>query len=510
MQKIVFRTDSSDKIGSGHLMRCLALADELQSNGIDIHFISRRLQGNLSHIVQEHGHCLHLLSCPDKGRVKSDYEPYPVHSEWLEVGWQEDLQETLETIQSFSSAVDWLIVDHYALEFRWENGMRELARKIMVIDDLADRSHDCDLFLDQNFYEEKQSRYSDLVPKLCKKLLGPKYALLRPEFSQQRENFRDRDGSIKRIFVFLGGNDSTDDTTKVLKALQKLDRPDITVDVVIGASNKNADKIHEQFGHLPNFVFHGHIDHMAQLMGQADLAVGAGGITTWERAAISLPSIVIALADNQKYHSLEAARAGLVVYLGMSLDVSVQRIYNVLSELVNNRAFVYFLGKQAARVCDGKGATRVKRILVPGKISLRNARIKDIKSVFSWRNHEETRQYSMHQECITWEEHQKWFKAVLDNPDQRLLIAEQNKTPVGVVRFDIEKSKAIISVYLVPGNYNRGKGSELIENSTKWIKENLPEVNRIIAHVLNLNIASQKAFGNAGYRCTSLTMTKVL
>jgi len=225
--KIFVRADASVQIGTGHVMRCLTLADELRGRDAEIVFVCREFAGNLCGYIEEKGYVVHRLpvsDAPDQG-VGADLK----HAAWLGADWQTDGGQVEEIIKRLAAPLDWLIVDHYALDERWEEYLRPYVKKIMVIDDLADRAHDCDLLLDQNFYENLESRYDGLVSAWCKKLLGPKYALLRPEFREARKNLRKRDGHVKRIMIFFGGSDPANETTKALEAIRMLKRPDIAV-----------------------------------------------------------------------------------------------------------------------------------------------------------------------------------------------------------------------------------------------------------------------------------------
>jgi len=204
--KILIRTDSSVQIGTGHVMRCLTLADELRERGAEIVFVCRDFAGNLCGYIEEkgyivQGYIVHRLPVSDT--PKQNTEGNLKHAAWLGADWQTDARQVEEIIKDFNTHPDWLVVDHYALDERWERYLRSYVKKIMVIDDLADRPHDCeviddladrphdcDLLLDQNFYENLESRYDGLAPSGCKKLLGPKYALLRPEFREERKNLR--------------------------------------------------------------------------------------------------------------------------------------------------------------------------------------------------------------------------------------------------------------------------------------------------------------------------------
>jgi UDP-2,4-diacetamido-2,4,6-trideoxy-beta-L-altropyranose hydrolase len=183
--KILIRTDASVQIGTGHVMRCLTLADELRGRGAEVIFVCREFDGNLCGYIEEKGYIVHRLPVSDATEQgDQNIEIGLKHTAWLGADCQTDVEQVEEIIKDLESPPDWLVVDHYALDERWEECLRSYCKKIMVIDDLADRPHNCDLLLDQNFYENLESRYDGLVPPQCKKFLGPKYALLRPEFRE--------------------------------------------------------------------------------------------------------------------------------------------------------------------------------------------------------------------------------------------------------------------------------------------------------------------------------------
>ncbi len=328
--KFAIRTDSSTKIGSGHLMRCLTLAEELREKNQQVVFVCRELEGNLIHLIKQKGFEVFSLPFPS-GDFEAD--PSVPHSKWLETSWQNDLEQTKEALKIFGE-FDWLVVDHYALDCKWEAEIRDLTRKIMVIDDLADRKHDCDLLLDQNLYENMEVRYQGLVPDKCKLLLGPQYVLLRKEFKEARKNLRKRDGSIKRILIFFGGVDPTNETEKALKAIDELNKPEIVIDVVVGASNPNKQQIEKLCSERPNTNFYCQVQNMAELMNEADLAIGAGGTTTWERCYLGLPSIVVPIADNQVAIVEYAFKKGILKY---SQSNNSKKTLQYLREIISNQ-----------------------------------------------------------------------------------------------------------------------------------------------------------------------------
>ena len=306
---VAIRVDSSEQIGSGHLMRCLTLAERLRKDGADVHFISRDLAGSLHRLVEEHGFPLHLLPQHEENPNLTGY------AAWLTVPQVVDAEETGE-ILSRMQPVSRLIVDSYALDAVWEQRLRPLVREIFVIDDLANRRHDCDMLLDQNFYREMWHRYDGLIPPACKLLLGPSHALLREEFYEAREHLRERDGILRRILVFYGGSDTTGETEKAIRALLQLQLPSVAVDVVVGGSNPRRASIENLCAAYDFLHYHCQVSNMAELMAHADLCLGAGGTTTWERCFLGLPAIVTAVAENQIQICEDCAEEGYIYYLG--------------------------------------------------------------------------------------------------------------------------------------------------------------------------------------------------
>ncbi len=297
---------------------------------------------------------------PERKSIKMDWNK---HANWLGVSWRQDAKETLECLGGEKQPFDWLIVDHYSLDKHWERELKSTFINIMVIDDLADRCHDCDLLLDQNFFSCFEKRYNDLVPDHCLKLLGPQYALLRPDFSRVRANLRQRTGAINKILVFFGGSDLTDETTKALEALQFLNRPDIHVDVVVGMSNLRRDSVKALCDSLPQLHYHCQIDNMAELLSEADLSLGAGGSTSWERFAVGTPSMLIAVAHNQEQHSRDLKNKGLVMYMGRSDQIDKELIVKQLEKALSNPDLLLSMEKSGLELVDGLGAQKVAETL---------------------------------------------------------------------------------------------------------------------------------------------------
>lgn len=328
----VIRADASTSIGSGHVMRCLTLAHRLKKEkNAKVVFVMRVLSGNLIGVVEKQG--FEVLKLPPANQ-KYNLNGYGL---WLTVPMEVDARQTIEVLQHYlqehgCDVVDRLIVDSYALDEQWELMLRPYCREIMVIDDLANRRHDCDILLDQNFYLNKDIRYAGLVPEHCKMLLGPEHALLREEFYEAKKHLRKRDGNIKNILVFYGGSDLTNETEKAIKALVQLhdESYNFTADIITGVSNFRREKIEKICSKYQFFHYYCQVSNMAEFMNKADLMLGAGGSTTWERLYMELPALVTAVAENQIQGCEDCSQAGIIEYLGINEDVRADTILEAL------------------------------------------------------------------------------------------------------------------------------------------------------------------------------------
>jgi len=349
---VAIRTDASQQIGTGHFMRCLTLADALKQSGVQIRFICRDLPAHLQAMLVARDMQLALLDAPADSALSGDLP----HSHWLQTSQADDAEATLQALSG--QTWDWLIVDHYALDARWEIPMRASVGKIMVIDDLADRHHDCDILLDQNFYTDMNERYRGKVPEHCRLLLGPRYALLREEFLQLREQIKARTGPVKRILVFFGGVDADNCTEIAIDALANIEQKGLQVDVVIGALHPYRLKIEAKCAEY-GFVCHVQTERMAKLMAMADLAIGASGSTSLERCCLGLPTLMVSIADNQTniataQHSYESG-----VYLGLLNTLSETLIKQEVLIFIKDKEKLQRLSQRSLSLVDGWGVVRV-------------------------------------------------------------------------------------------------------------------------------------------------------
>lgn len=364
--KVSFRVDASVYMGFGHLMRCLTLAEALREHGAQVLFICREHKGHLIPLLQQKGIPVTVLPAP----IMSNITPGEDYSVWLGVTQDEDAAQTVEALRSSKfDRPDWLIVDHYGLDIEWEQRLRPHIHKLMVIDDLANRHHQCDVLLDQNYSIKGEQRYADLMPGACKLLVGPHYALLRPEYAAYRRTLRTRNGQLKRVLVFFGGSDPQNMTGLALEALSQAELSHLEVDVVVGANSPYREIVEKQAAARPQTTIHGNLPHLADLMVQADLAMGAGGATTWERMCLGLPAIVVSIADNQKPASEALAAAQLIYYAGHFSDVEADYLVQQIQKLRHDPIGLVALSTQNQLQVDGLGALRVVEILYPKAFS---------------------------------------------------------------------------------------------------------------------------------------------
>jgi UDP-2,4-diacetamido-2,4,6-trideoxy-beta-L-altropyranose hydrolase len=354
--KIAFRADASLLMGSGHLMRCLTLAEALKAQGAECHFISREHPGHLLEVIRQRGHAVTALPAGElMSATENDSVQQPAHAAWLGCGWQTDALQTGTILASLQP--DWLVVDHYAIDQRWEEALAPHYRKLLVIDDLADRPHCCDLLLDQNWFgDDTPTRYRNLVPPHCKCYLGPEFALLKPEYAQLRSNMPSRDGTVRRVLVFLGGSDPTNQTGKVLTALRQPSLAHLQVDVVIGQNHPDVEGIAAQVAARPGSTLHQGLPTLAHLMSRADLMISAGGSTTWERMCLGLPAIVISVAANQKSTNVALMNAGYIDFLGEMNEVSVSNIADAVRHSLVNAATLKVQSNLGQKLVSGIGA----------------------------------------------------------------------------------------------------------------------------------------------------------
>jgi UDP-2,4-diacetamido-2,4,6-trideoxy-beta-L-altropyranose hydrolase len=416
----------------------------------------------------------------------------------LGVSQQEDAEQTITLLKN--QKFDWLIVDHYGLDQVWETHLRPYARKLMVIDDLANRPHECDVLLDQNYAVGGDDRYRTWVPERCELLLGPRHAMLRPEYAQYRKTMAPRTGDIKRLFIFIGGADNANITGKVLAALSAAPLNHLEADVVIGPSFIHKDEVIRWASARPNIHIHGPRPHLADLMVKADIAIGAGGATTWERLCMGLPSLILSIAENQVPACEALASSGLISYLGDAHKLDAATIESALLAALAVPEQLCVLAENNQAMVDGRGADRVAETLAhtPAEnLILRTANANDALTYFSWVNDPAVRASAIHSEPIDMASHLKWFDRRLSDTDTDLYVLEADDLPVGQVRFERQGTKAVIDYSLDALVRGRGWSTQLLKLGIETLNSKCPTL--LCATVKPENLASAATFIRLGF-----------
>lgn len=360
--RIAFRADASVQIGIGHVMRCLTLADELTRQGHECWFICRDHPGHLGDLIISKDHGLTLLPARTGENPQLKNGSSDNYAEWLGVRWENDASQTLNAIRPLKP--DWLIVDHYALDAEWERTLVKEVGQIMVIDDLANRPHDCVLLLDQNL-GRATSDYDGLMSDSCRLLIGPHYALLRPEFAAlRRQSLKRRENpELKRILISLGGVDRTNVTGQVLNALAKSPLPTSTeLDIIMGEAAPSLNEVRQQAVRLPfKTTVSVNVQDMAERMCMADLSIGAAGGTAWERCCLGLPAVLVILADNQLAGAKALEVSGAAIAISDAEQVEVM-LPSALAGLGSTNRLKR-MSDAAANITDGNGIFSVAQAM---------------------------------------------------------------------------------------------------------------------------------------------------
>lgn len=372
--KIVFRADASRWIGSGHVRRCVTLGKELLRRGAEVHLLCRSMPGDQSAYAQEHGLVVHRLAAVDRPR-SPERNVVAAHEHWLGVTADEDRRETEEVIQRLraGSMIDWLVVDHYGLDAHWERAMRPHVNRVMGIDDLADRRHAVDLLLDQNEWADSDSRYGGLVDPDAIQLLGPRYSLVGPEYAEIHPRLPVRATPVRHVLIFFDVTDERNVTGMALEAVRRAGQGRLFVDVVLGQDHPHRDAIRAQAKDAQDARVHEEMLSLAGLMTTADLAIGAGGSTSWERCAVGLPAVVVTMAENQEGMARAFAARGLGWLVGSADQVGTEDLEAVIRQVLAGEDLSE-VSRRGRELVDGRGAARVAAALTVSSTTLLRGR----------------------------------------------------------------------------------------------------------------------------------------
>ncbi len=346
---IYIRADSSLQIGSGHIERCITLSKELKKKGMKVNFICRSLDGSMERRIKNEGFGIKVLPNFKNTSKKFDKNIKNNHKTWLGPDWRVDAHHTIRLILKDKPKL--LILDHYGININWENLVKSLTGvKIMVIDGLANRRHNCEILLDYTYSLKGKRRWDNLINSDCKLLFGTKYTLIRSEFVQEKKILIKKKGVINRIFISFGGSDKINLTGEALDALESLNRRDIFIDVVMSKNNPNIFKIRKKLKKKKNFQLHIQPRNIAKLMNKADISIGAGGTMIWERCYLGLPSLIISIANNQIKQSAAVDSYGAAVDLGIYQKNTRKKIIKHLQRIINNKKLILSMSRKSLKL----------------------------------------------------------------------------------------------------------------------------------------------------------------
>ena len=468
---VLIRADASVQSGGGHIARCIALAQAIKARGGETVFATRQ------------------DATPGHQMLNSAGIPYfelPSGSDW-----QGDAEATRQLLHG----KDWLVVDHYGLDARWEKTVSRGEANVLVIDDLADRPHDCNVLTDAGRPDSAMGEYADCMTSECTFLLGPRFAMLRGEFGNAPTEKTDR--ILPKLLVFFGSVDGHGMTAICLDALENAGLfGKVSVHVVLMAANRHSDAIRRRKG---IFVYED-ISDMAALIADMDIAIGAGGVSLWERCRLGVPSLVIGLNDNQSAGVRLAEGAGAIRSIGISDARQTQYLAEVVREFVTGRDKWPAMASAGQALVDGRGADRVAAHM--GSLCLRKARPDDCELYWHWANDPGVRAMAFNSAPIPLEDHRVWFALKLSSNDSLLLIAEQAGSPAGQVRFDLDAEEGgwLVDVSLAPDYRGRKLAVEILQKALASLRRRDRDA-VAIARVKNENVASARLFSAAGFRC---------
>ena len=477
---LFIRTDADTQIGVGHLMRCLALAQAWKDAGGDVTFITACQGEGLFQRLRDEELDINLLS-----------SAYPDTA---------DCNSTRDILSGHPDA--WVVLDGYHFDEVYQRQVKEAGHRLLVIDDMAHLKHYyVDIVLNQNLHAE-QLHYS--CEPYTRLLLGTRYVLLRREFLAWKNWKREIPEVARRVLVTLGGSDPENHTLKVIQALQKVDVTDLEAVVVVGPTNPHMRELEIAIGQsqIPIRLI-GDVRNMPELLSWADIAVSSAGTTTWELLFLGTPILALIVAGNQRSISEQIESRGAGESLGLAGKVSTKSLAKSITQLLEDSELRAQMSENARQIVDGQGSQRVVASIREARVcglKLRAVRQEDCQLLWEWMNDPVVRAASFSTEPIPWENHARWFRTKLSDPNcYYYILLSQEGVPVGQVRLDTSGDKAEISISIASNFLGHGYGSQAILLASKHLfKETM--IARIYANIKPNNSDSISAFTNAGFK----------
>jgi len=509
MQYVVIRVDASTAIGTGHLKRCLSLAEALKTAGAQVQFVVRAIDAVAPQVLHATDWPVRWLPVPTSPCDLGASPDLPPCAGWAGVSWEQDARETAAALGEHPP--DWLILDHYAFDARWHRSVRNaLGCKLLVIDDTADRAIDADVVLDHNWHANHRQKYQGRLQREPRWLVGPRYALLSPAYRDApRYVFH---AEVRSIGIFMGGTDLGGISAKVLSACRQGGFTG-EIEVVSTSANPHLNELRAACADSPGTQLTLDQPDLTSFFARHDLQIGAGGGATWERCCIGVPSMGLVLSANQSVVVPLLDRAGILraARLNSTAGDDTPLFPWVLRELIQGTKTRRQMADRAAALVDGRGAQRVALSLLNDTLQLRPVRMEDATLLHAWRNHPSVRAVSGNPDAITFEDHHRWLQHALNTDGRWLFIAQVGALPVGSIRFDQLSSQEVdVSLYLDPDLSGLGLGARMLLAGELAMHRNLGADFRVAASVMPGNAASQRMFESCRYHGGPLSYQKLV
>jgi len=481
---LTFRTDASPEIGTGHVMRCLALAQAWQDCGGDCIFIMAMDAGLLFQRLIDEGVVIRRIDA--------------------EAGSVDDARLTLEILKDVGAR--FLVVDGYHFSSDYQQTIKKRSGQdinVLVVDDNSDRDHySADYILNQNIYATDEFYPLSRLEFSSKLLLGPRFCLLRREFLKQKVSNRTVSRSAKKLLITLGGSDPKNITTRILQIICDSDDRDLEVKVIVGSNNRYSKDIKELIAGVTNIKIVQNADDtkMVDAMLWADFAVSAAGSTLWELCRLGVPCLLIIIADNQRMVAKRALDDGITCG---SFDIETdafETLADLIDTIINDQQARELCSRRMRNAVAENGCRNVISKLTAKAVQLHDAQLEDCLQVWQWNNDSFVRKMSFKPQPIAWDAHQNWYRArMIDEASEMYVGTDLFGERIGLVRFQIYDGVADIGVVVAPEFRGKGYGTALISEGTKRCLSKRIDVKSVRALVRSENKASLKAFKNAGF-----------
>ena len=487
---VAFRADASSFIGTGHVMRCLTLANALREKGAHCVFVCRPLLGNLAKLIETRGFPVRMLP-PLGDDLQLDSDPVS-HAAWVGTSWVVDAEQTSEVLSD--RYWDWLVADHYGLDACWEQMLRQRCRQILVLDDLADRMHDCDLLVDPGAEADLLVRHERCVPASACLYVGPQYALLRPEFDRERAALAPAVESNvpRRLLVMFGGNDVDGNSLEAVQAIANTAPSGVKVDVVVSIINQDQERLESFCSCHPGYALHVATSEVARLMASADMVVASGGGATWERLYLRRPGLLKVIADNQRKPLEFMAKAGYF------------DLYSDCRELEVALQSAFSRGVKPPPDIVANGIPAICTVIMNRLVNLESPSALDIRRTLYWLQDAALRkQFLMRGDAPVPRSHFQFWRRLLSDQKQRIFSIRQGRRHIGnagLRNIDGNTDEAELWLYFgSESDRGAGLGKIVLDQLHEVMRNQLACANAVV-HVSRKNARAYGLYCAAGYR----------